>query len=61
MKKNYSYYFKSESGDEMHINSSNFYENGLEFMKNEFKDEYEAWKAEGFEDDEIPWAEFHRI
>jgi hypothetical protein len=27
-------------------------------MKNEFQGEYEAWKDEEYEDDEIPYAEF---
>ena len=54
----YSYYFKSDSGDSMHIISENHYETAVDFMKNEFIGEYEAWKDEEYEDDEIPYAEF---
>jgi hypothetical protein len=54
----YSYYFKSDSGDSMHIISENHYKTAAEFMKNEFQGEYEAWKDEEYEDDEIPYAEF---
>lgn len=42
----------------MHIISENHYETAVDFMKNEFIGEYEAWKDEGYEDDEIPYAEF---
>ena len=42
----YSYYFKSDSGDSMHIISENHYETAVDFMKNEFIGEYEAWKDE---------------
>lgn len=54
----YSYYFKSDSGDSMHIISENYYKTAVDFMKNEFIGEYEAWKDEEYEDDEIPYAEF---
>ena len=30
----YSYYFKSDSGDSMHIISENHYETAVDFMKN---------------------------
>lgn len=42
----YSYYFKSDSGDSMHVISENHYETAVDFMKNEFIGEYEAWKDE---------------
>lgn len=54
----YSYYFKSESGDEVHIISPVHYKTGLDFMKAEFPEEYNAWKVEGCSDDEISYSTF---
>lgn len=54
----YSYYFKSDSCDELLVTSTTEYKSALEFMKAEFEDEYIAWKQEGYEDDEIPWGTF---
>ena len=54
----YAYYLRTESGDEVLKISRADYETASEFMKAELSCEYEAWKSEGYEDDEIPYATF---
>lgn len=54
----YSYYFKSESGDEILITTTKKYTSAIDFMKNEFAGEYKAWKDEGCKDEDISYSTF---
>lgn len=56
----YCYFLKTESGDDFLIACEKDYPNAIEFMKNEIPSEYEAWKSEGYEDDEIPFETYSK-
>lgn len=57
----YTYFLRSESGDDYLVTSDTDYTNAIDFMKNECQAEYEAWKVEGYEDEDIPYADFYKV
>ena len=56
----YSYFLKTDSCDYYHIMSLNEYKDAIDFMKHELEGEYDGWKDEGYEDEDIPYGEYDR-
>lgn len=56
----FSYFLKSDSCDYYHIMSLNDYSDAIDFMKHEVEGEYEGWKNEGYEDEDIPYCEYDK-
>lgn len=56
----FSYFLKSDSCDYYHIMSLNDYSDAIDFMKHEVECEYEGWKNEGYEDEDIPYSEYDK-
>ena len=55
----YSYYFKSDSGDSMHIISENHYKTAAEFMKNDFKENTKHGKTKNMKTMKFHMLNFH--
>lgn len=59
-KKVFAYYVKTESGDDKLVITEKDYQTAVRFMKDELPAEYESWKQEGLEDEEIPYDTYIR-